>query len=108
MSESYAVAVLDDVSIGADIVEYLERIDSTLAPFDGRFVIHGSTPNVVEGTWTGDLIMIRFPTTDGAARWYESDAYQAIAPLRSNNSRGTVATFEGVDPDHRATDILDN
>jgi len=106
MSESYAVAVLDDVLMGDDITEYLRRIDDTLAPFDGRFLIHGARPDVREGNWPGDLIVVRFPSSEGAQRWYDSDAYQAIAPLRTNNSKGTVALFEGVDADHRATDIL--
>jgi hypothetical protein len=34
---SYAVALLRDVRMGPDIVEYLDRIDLTLAAFDGHF-----------------------------------------------------------------------
>ena len=108
MSESYAVAILNDIVMGNDVTEYLQRIDSTLTPFDGHFLIHGGPPNVREGTWNGDLIVLRFPTSDGAQRWYDSDAYQAIARLRTDNSQGTVAFFPGVDIDHRATDILNN
>lgn len=33
----YAIAQLYDVDLNAEIVEYLERIDSTLAPFGGSF-----------------------------------------------------------------------
>ncbi|MFE4498415.1 DUF1330 domain-containing protein [Rhodococcus sp. NPDC056743] len=106
MSESYVVGVLNDVVMGDDITEYLQRIDSTLAPFEGHFIIHGGSPDIREGQWTGDLIILRFPTSDAARHWYNSDAYQAIAPLRINNSLGTVAIFEGVDRQHRATDIL--
>ena len=103
---SYAVAILNDVLMGDSISQYLQRIDATLAPFDGHFLIHGGRPDVREGVWSGDLIVLRFPATDGAQRWYDSDAYQAIAGLRASNSRGTVALFAGVEPDHHATDIL--
>jgi uncharacterized protein (DUF1330 family) len=103
---SYAVAILKDVVMGDDLIEYLRRIDGTLAPFGGHFVIHGGQPDVREGQWNGDLIIVGFPERDGARQWYESGSYQAIAPLRINNSTGTVAIFEGVDADHRATDIL--
>jgi hypothetical protein len=41
-----------------------------------------------------------------AAQWYESPAYQAILPLRAKNSVGTVLLIDGVDADHRATDVL--
>ena len=40
---AYAVGILNDVRMGPDIVEYLERIDATLAPYDGHFIIHGGT-----------------------------------------------------------------
>lgn len=105
-SGSYAIAILNDVLMGDSVAEYLRRIDATLAPFDGQFLIHGGWPDVREGVWSGDLIVLRFPATDGARRWYDSDAYQAIAGLRASNSRGTVALFAGVEADHRATDVL--
>jgi hypothetical protein len=38
---SYAVGVFHDLEFGPDIVEYLHRIDETLAPFGGRFLVHG-------------------------------------------------------------------
>ncbi len=34
---AYAVGQFEAVSVGADIVAYLERIDATLAAFPGRF-----------------------------------------------------------------------
>ena len=47
---AYAVAHMRQVTMGPPIVEYLERIDATLAPFGGRFLVHGGKPEVVEGT----------------------------------------------------------
>lgn len=38
---SYAIGHLRNVEMGPDIVAYLETIDTTLAPFQGRFIIHG-------------------------------------------------------------------
>jgi hypothetical protein len=34
------------VTIGPAIAEYLERIDATLAPFGGRFAVHGGEVEV--------------------------------------------------------------
>ena len=105
-TRSYASAVLTEVRFGDGIRSYLERIDATLAPFDGRFLIHGGLDAEVEGSFPGDLILIEFPTPDGARRWYESAAYQAIIGLRADNSEGSLALFHGVEQPHRATDIL--
>lgn len=102
----YAVGLLSRVSIGEDIIEYLRRIDSTLAPFSGRFLIHGSSAIEMENRWPGDLIVIEFPTTAAAAAWYDSEAYQEIIPPRTANAEGAVALFTEVEHPHRATDIL--
>lgn len=103
---SYAVAHLRDVQLGPDIVAYLQAIDATLAPFGGRFLIHGGEKELLEGTWPGDLIVIGFPDRAAARAWYASPAYQAILPLRTRNSTGDIILIDGVGDDHRATDIL--
>ena len=103
---AYAVAHIRQVTMGPPIVEYLERIDATLAPFDGRFVVHGGQVEVVEGTWPGHLIVIEFPDRARAHAWYHSAAYQQIVALRTDNSRSDVIVAEGVGSDHRATDVL--
>lgn len=104
--KAYAIAHLTEVTMGPAIVEYLERIDETLAPFGGRFVIHGGPVDALEGDWTGDLIAIGFPDREHARAWYASPAYQAIMPLRAKNSVGSVILIDGVPADHKATDIL--
>jgi len=103
---AYAVADLHKVEMGPAIVEYLEKIDATLAPFGGRYIIHGGRKTVLEGDWPGDLIVIAFPDCAAAAAWYASPAYQAIKPLRSEHSAGDVVLVDGVGADHRATDVL--
>jgi uncharacterized protein (DUF1330 family) len=104
--KAYAVALLRNVRMGPDVVEYLERIDSTLAPFDGHFVVHGGRNRVLEGNDPGTLVVIEFPDRDHAEEWYASPAYEAILPLRTQNSDGTVVLVDGVGRDHRAVDVL--
>jgi uncharacterized protein (DUF1330 family) len=103
---AYAMAILHDVRLNAEIAEYLERIDATLAPFAGRFVVHGATPVPLEGSWDGALIVIGFPDAGRAQAWYDSPAYREILPLRTRNTRGTAIIVDGVGPEHRATDVL--
>jgi uncharacterized protein (DUF1330 family) len=103
---TFAVAHLRNVSMGPDIVEYLQRIDETLAPFDGRFIVHGGDKSVLEGNWPGDLVVIAFPDGQRARAWYDSERYRAIQPLRTRNSEADVILIDGVSEDHRATDVL--
>ena len=103
---TYAVGLLRQVRMGPDIVAYLEAIDATLAPYQGRFIIHGGRQDELEGSGAGDLIVIGFPDRAAARSWYESPAYQAIVPLRRANAEGHVFLIDGVDAAHRATDVL--
>lgn len=103
---AYAVAHLQHVQMGPPIVEYLKRIDETLAAFEGRFLIHGGDKAVLVGDWRGDLIVIEFPNLDRARAWYGSPAYRRILPYRLDNAEGAVILAQGVDDDHKATDIL--
>lgn len=104
---AYAVAHLRSVDFGPDIVRYLQEIDATLEEFGGRFLVHGTDPEVVEGPWPGHLVLVEFPDIEQARAWYASPGYQAILPLRTENSDGSAILVEGVAPGYRATNYLD-
>lgn len=102
----YAIAHVHHVEMGEEIASYLGGIDATLVPHQGRFIIHGGEKHHLEGTFKGDLIVIAFPDRARAQTWYDSPEYRRILPLRRWHSRGDVFLVDGVDPDHKATDIL--
>lgn len=103
---AYAIAHLYKISMEPEIVEYLEKIDATLRPYNGRFLVHGGNIEVLEGSWPGHLIVIEFPDYQHARAWYESPAYQSILGLRTRNAVGDAILAHGVSHDHRATDVL--
>jgi uncharacterized protein (DUF1330 family) len=103
---AYAIGRLRNVKVGPGIRTYLERIDDTLAPYEGCFIIHGGPKTVLEGEWADDLIVIAFPSLQHARDWYGSPAYRAILSLRTDNADGDVVLVEGVDATHKATDVL--
>lgn len=103
---AYAVAHMRQVAPGPWMIEYLERIDATLAPFGGRFIVHGANVEVVENDWPGHLIVIEFPDGQHVRDWYRSPAYQRILKLRTDNSRSDVVFVDGVEHPHKATDVL--
>lgn len=103
---AYAIADLHNVRMGPAIVKYLEKIDATLEPFGGRYIVHGGPKTVLEGSWVGDIIVIGFPDRARAEAWYASPAYREILKLRTDNSFGDVILVDGVKEGHRATDVL--
>ncbi|MCM6777091.1 DUF1330 domain-containing protein [Nocardia sp. CDC159] len=103
---AYAIAHLHNVDRNAEIVTYLRRIDATLAPFGGRFIVHGGRQQVAEGPADGTFIVIEFPDYEAAQGWYASPAYQEILPLRLHNAEGIASLAEHCGDDHVATDVL--
>lgn len=103
---AYVIANLTPTRPGDGAVGYLERIDAVVAAHGGRFLVHGAPPRVLEGTWTGDTIVLEFPDLDRAREWYDSAAYRAIRPLRTAQFDGPVVLVDGVAPGHRSTDLL--
>jgi uncharacterized protein (DUF1330 family) len=106
---AYGFAHLRDRRHHPDVLEYLERIQDTLDPFHGRFLIHGPPTDVVEGNWPGSMVLIEFPGLAEARAWYASPAYQEILRLRTDHIDGDVVLVEGVgvgyDPRERAVKL---
>jgi uncharacterized protein (DUF1330 family) len=98
---AYALAHTHEITSVEGIGEYLKRIDATLEPFGGRFIIHGSPEEVAEGSWAGHLTVIEFPDFDKARAWYDSPEYQEILPLRVDNSRADGFLIGGVPEGYR-------
>jgi uncharacterized protein (DUF1330 family) len=100
---AYAVAHLRTPTINEQVLEYIERIQDTLDPYQGRFLVHGAEVEEVEGPWPGTVVVIEFPDVESARAWYRSPAYQAILPLRTDNIDGSAIIVPGVAPDYDAT-----
>lgn len=99
---AYAIASLRTVDFNDEIVDYLRRIDASLDPFAGRFLVHGSTPEVLDGDLPGAVVVIEFPDLAAAHAWYASPGYQAILPLRLRNSTGGAVIVDGAPDGYRA------
>jgi len=79
-----------------DVFTYMERIQATMDPFGGRFLVHNTLPEVVEGPLDGLYVLIEFPDMDKARAWYASDAYQAILPMRTDHIPATTVLLQGL------------
>lgn len=97
---AYAFAHLRRAPVHDDLLDYMDRIQGTLDPFSGRFLVHGGRIEVIEGEWPGDVVIIEFPDMAMARSWYDSSAYQELVPLRTRHLRGEVILVEGVPPDY--------
>ncbi|MFJ7325500.1 DUF1330 domain-containing protein [Streptomyces cyaneofuscatus] len=102
---AYALAHLrpTDGPVHDEVLSYIERIQATMEPYGGRFLVHGAEVEVVEGEWPGALVVIAFPGTEEIRAWYASAAYQEILPLRTRHIDGDVIIVPGVGPEYDAS-----
>ncbi|NGN64524.1 DUF1330 domain-containing protein [Streptomyces sp. A7024] len=100
---AYAIAQLPEAAPHPEIAEYIERIPGTFTPYGGRFLVHNTPHETVEGTWSGGVVMIGFPSLAEARAWWHSPAYQEIAPLRSRHLPGDIILVAGVPEDYDPT-----
>jgi uncharacterized protein (DUF1330 family) len=104
--KAYAIAFVRTCELNAEIVEYLQRIDATLDPFGGRFVVHGSGAESLEGNVVMDAIVIEFPGREQARAWWDSPEYREILPLRTKNMAADIVLVDGVPEGYRGADSL--
>ena len=102
---AYALAHVREIGPHPEVLEYLEKIQATLDPFSGRFIVHGGAIEVREGIWPGHILIIEFPTRAQARDWYHSPEYQAILPLRTRHIESDTILVEGVEPDHDSANM---
>lgn len=100
----YAVGLLYDLEMSPDIISYIEQIEETFQPFHGAWVVHGTEPEVLEGSLAADIVIIGFPSSDYARAWYRSQAYRDLIRLRAEHSRSVIVLVDGVPDGYRAAE----
>jgi uncharacterized protein (DUF1330 family) len=84
--EEYAmtayVVVLASPKDADKMQEYGSAAGKTLASFGGEIAAGGPCKTLYGENPHGRIVVLKFPDTDAANDWYNSDAYQALLPLR--------------------------
>lgn len=76
---------------------YAEKVESTFAPFSGRYVVRGGQVDGLEGTTPkARMVMIEFDSLSQARAWYNSPEYTALRPIRQKSGHTNAYIMEGV------------
>lgn len=93
---AYVLANLD-VHDPETFQRYREKVPAVIAAFGGRYCVRGGEITPLEGKLPAPrLVIIEFADRKAAERWYHSDEYQEILPLRLNSAKGTAVIVDGV------------
>lgn len=67
--------------------------------FGGRFIVRGGATAALEGSWNPSrLVIIEFPSTEIARRWWNSQEYAEARALRHEVATSEMLLVQGVEP----------
>jgi uncharacterized protein (DUF1330 family) len=79
--------------------EYQKFTPSTIAAFDGRFIIRGGKTMSLEGDWQPErIVVIEFPNAEKAHAWWNSEIYAGPKQMRQEAATTKMILVEGVAP----------
>ncbi|MQF69738.1 DUF1330 domain-containing protein [SAR202 cluster bacterium AD-804-J14_MRT_500m] len=93
---AYAIA---DIQITDPIKfeEYRAQVETTIAKFNGRYLVRGGSPEKIEGDWNPTrIVVLEFPTLDLAKKWYHSESYRGPKEIRWQSADSNVIFATGV------------
>lgn len=78
--------------------DYTQHTPTTIANYEGKFIVRGGNPKTLEGAEVAPrVVVLEFPDMEKLLAWYNSDEYQAILPIRQEASNGRLFAVEGSD-----------
>ncbi|RAZ80048.1 DUF1330 domain-containing protein [Mesorhizobium atlanticum] len=76
---------------------YRSRAAASIAAHGGRYLVRGGDVDALEGNWQpGLLIVVEFPDSETARRWYRSDEYAAALEVRDTALSRNLILVEGI------------
>jgi uncharacterized protein (DUF1330 family) len=76
---------------------YAQQVESTFAPFSGRYIVRGGQMDALEGnTPKSRLVVIAFDSLAQARAWYSSPQYAKIRPIRQHSGHTNAYIVEGL------------
>jgi uncharacterized protein (DUF1330 family) len=76
---------------------YKHAAAASIVQYGGRYLVRGGKHEVLEGTWRPTrLVVLEFPSIEAAKRWYASDEYTKVKPIRLKHAVGHLVLVEGV------------
>lgn len=69
---------------------YSARVESTFAPFGGKYIARGGQVVSLEGEPAKRVVMVAFPSMAQARAWYDSPVYRDLRPIRQRSATSRV------------------
>ncbi len=92
---AYIIALIN-VNDREEYNQYRAGVHDILNKYKGEIIVSNENIEIIEGEWPyTKTVVVRFPSTEEAKRWYESPEYQEIAQHRFNATTTNLILIEG-------------
>ncbi|WNO11542.1 DUF1330 domain-containing protein [Teredinibacter sp. KSP-S5-2] len=79
-----------------EFVEYIEKIPVFIHKHGGRYIVQGVEPELMEGDWLPDrLIVLEFPSTGHARAFLADPDAQPLFAIRHKTTKSQLILAEG-------------
>ena len=86
-----------DVKDAKSFEAYKQPAAATVEKFGGKYIVRGGEYEVLEGKWRpARLVVLEFPSMEAAKRWYTSDEYRKVLPIRLQHAVSQMILVNGV------------
>lgn len=93
---AYLIADMESTD-EAKFMEYGRKASEVTQKYGSRVLVVGGEPRVLEGKFRPHfVIVLEFPSMQDLRRWYDSDEYQGLIPLRLSAAKSDLVAVEGV------------
>jgi uncharacterized protein (DUF1330 family) len=95
---AYAIAFLS-IQDRLQYERYAARFMSTLAKYGGRLLVADESPELIQGDWPFDkVVVLQFPDRQSFHSWETSSEYREIVADRLAATTGVVLLASGLEP----------
>ena len=86
-----------DVIDPVGIEEYRKLAGASVTAHGGRFIVRGGVTETLEGGWDPKrIVVLEFPDTATAKRWWSSPDYATARVIRERTAKTRMILVEGV------------
>lgn len=76
--------------------EYKKLTPSSIAAFDGKFIVRGGKTENLEGNWQPErIVILEFPSLNRAKQWWNSAEYAPVKSIRQKSATTKMIVVEG-------------
>lgn len=92
---AYFIGAITKILDAEAFAEYASKTGATFPPFGGELLLRGKNAQDIVGE-NNQLatVVVRFPDMDAIHAWHDSDAYQALVPLRKKAIELTITAYQ--------------